>query len=63
MSKFDYPDPSLDPSYCDGLAADDRDNSDLGPTCYWCGQPTDSEIDIYCSALCANYALTDDCER
>ena len=31
MSRYDYPDPGIDPAYCDGLAADD---DDYCPECY-----------------------------
>jgi hypothetical protein len=60
MSRYDQPDPSLDPSYCDGLSADDDGPM---PTCFWCGEPFDSDTDFYCSALCANYALIDSEDR
>ncbi len=60
VSKFDRADPSLNREYADGLNVEDPLP---GPTCYWCGDAVPTDLDIYCSALCANYALTDDCER
>jgi hypothetical protein len=64
MSRYDYPDPSLDPSYCDGLTADDSPNEPSDPyRCFWCDTLLTRHDMDYCSAQCANYALTDDCER
>lgn len=35
MSRFDYPDPGLDPAYCDGLAPDQA-QPDTGKPCPVC---------------------------
>jgi hypothetical protein len=62
MSRYDYSDPSLDPSYCDGLAADDTDEREY--RCLWCDRLLSvADASDYCSALCANYALIDSGER
>ncbi len=67
-SKFDRPDPSTDRDYTDGLtdlaqALFEHIAHESIPTCFWCGEPMARDGSDYCSALCANYALTDDCER
>ena len=56
MSKYDYPDPGLDPDYCNGLSPDPIDSE---PTCLWCGEPLPVDQTDYCSAYCANLAELD----
>jgi hypothetical protein len=70
MSRYDYPDPGLDSSYCDGLSTDGPDDNGTYPDdhepyrCFWCDRLLSvSDASDYCSALCANYALVDSEER
>ena len=65
MSKFDQPDPGLDPEYCNGLS--DEPGPDIPHMCFWCGDSYDAWVNYYhvpyCSSLCARHAELDDCER
>lgn len=55
MSHYDYPDPGLDPVYCDG-APDEPDP----PLCFWCSDSfSDDRFAPYCSSLCVAQAWED----
>ena len=56
MSTFDYPDPGMDPAYCDGLEAEPDESN----ACVWCNELyTDQTSYPYCSAACAVRADSD----
>lgn len=61
MSRFDYPDPGIDPDYCNGLS--DPPVEPYG--CAMCGQivSDDEKFFPYCSAECVSAAERDNTER